>query len=37
MLGGIRNVVDQPKAIFVVDSKREEIAIKEATSSRHSY
>ncbi len=28
-LGGIRNVIDQPKAIFVVDSKREEIAIKE--------
>ncbi len=29
-LGGIRNVMDQPKAIFVVDSKREEIGIKEA-------
>jgi small subunit ribosomal protein S2 len=28
-VGGIRNVIDQPKAIFVVDSKREEIAIKE--------
>lgn len=28
-LGGIRDMTDSPKAIFVVDSKREEIAIKE--------
>ena len=28
-LGGIRNMMEAPKAIFVVDSKREEIAIKE--------
>lgn len=29
-LGGIRDMADLPKAIFVVDSKREEIAVKEA-------
>lgn len=29
-LGGIRNMLENPKAIYVVDSKREEIAIKEA-------
>lgn len=30
-LGGIRAMIDLPKAIFVVDSKREEIAIREAS------
>ena len=28
-VGGIRNMLENPKAFFVVDSKREEIAIKE--------
>lgn len=29
-LGGVRNMTALPQAIFVVDSKREEIAIREA-------
>ena len=30
-LGGIREMKDHPKAIFLIDSKREEIAVKEAS------
>jgi len=30
-LGGIRDMKDLPKAVFIVDSKREEIAVKEAS------
>ena len=30
-LGGIRNMIDLPQAVFIVDSKREDTAVKEAT------
>jgi small subunit ribosomal protein S2 len=30
-LGGIRNMIDLPDAVFIVDPKREDIAVKEAT------
>ena len=29
-IGGIRDMIDLPKAVFIVDPKREEIAVKEA-------